>query len=103
MRLGTLVYGFGGFQLDPASGWLTHGQERVRLSQAQARILLHLIVNGPHVASRFDLSEAGWGGTASDDSIEKAIQHVRNALKPQDRQRVLRSGIRFRTSRRRLN
>ena len=81
MRVGILVYRFSGFEIDSATGWLTFGRERLRLSPTQARVLLHLIINAPHIVSRKELAEAGWGGTASADSIEKAIQHVRKALK----------------------
>ena len=79
-----VVYRFGTFELDPASRRMTRGTERVRLTESQAAVLLHLASNSPQVVSRTALAKAGWGAAASDNSVQQAISQLRKTLGQQN-------------------
>ena len=78
------VYRFGVFELDPASRRLMSGRERVRLTESQFAILLHLVLHAPGIVDRSALAQAGWSGTTSDESIEQAITGLRKELSKRD-------------------
>jgi DNA-binding winged helix-turn-helix (wHTH) protein len=81
MAGGMVVHRFGPFELDPASGRLFRGQQRVRLSDTQSAILVQLVSNVGDVVAREALIRAAWGNTAvSDNSLERAISRLRHAL-----------------------
>ena len=80
MRRGTVVHRFGDFELDPASSRLLRGGQRVPLGQVPLAILIQLVHHAPGVVPRDELVRAVWGGTASRNSVEKAISVIRQAL-----------------------
>ena len=80
MRRPHVVYRFGTFELDPASRRLTRGTGRVRLTESQAAVLLHLASNAPQVVSMDALAKAGWGAAATDNSVQQAISQLRKTL-----------------------
>src|SRR5688500_11935766 len=76
-----LVYRFGPFELDSASGRLFRGRTRVPLSDAQFAILLALVSADGEVVPREALIKAAWGNTAvSETSLAQAIRRLRQVL-----------------------
>ena len=80
MRGNAFVYRFGAFELDPASRRLVSGAERVRLTEPQLSLLLHLVSHAPQIVDKNALARAGWGGTTSDENLQQAISRLRRAL-----------------------
>ena len=76
-----MVHRFGPFELDPASGRLFRGQQRVPLSDTQSAILVQLVANVGQVVARDALIQAAWGNTAvTENSLGQAIGRLRRAL-----------------------
>ena len=79
--MATVVYGFGPFQLDPASRRLLKHDEPIALSSRQFDLLLLLVVNAGQLLSKDALIEAAWAGLAvTDNSLEQAISSLRRIL-----------------------
>lgn len=78
-----LVYRFGPFEFDPASGCLFRDGKRLLLSDAQAAILGLLIASNGELVAREALIKAAWGNTAiSETSLTQAIKRLRETLGP---------------------
>jgi DNA-binding winged helix-turn-helix (wHTH) protein/Tfp pilus assembly protein PilF len=80
MGRGGVVYRFGLFELDPAKGRLSRDGQPLAVSDAAFAILAHLVDRAPDVISRDAVAKAGWRGTASAASVEKAISRLRQVL-----------------------
>ncbi len=89
MPHGTLVYRFGDFELHPHAGRLLRAGRHIRLGSIPLAILVRLIAAAPQVVEKDALTEAGWGGTASLTSLEKAISRLRQALEDRDGSRYV--------------
>ena len=75
------VYKFGQFVLSPSKRELRKDTQRLKLSNRDFDVLLHLIENRPNVSSMNEIIEAVWGGTnVENNSVEKAIVNLRNLL-----------------------
>ena len=76
-----LVYRFGRFELDPASGRLFRDGKRLPLSDAQSAILLLLVSRAGEIVPREDLIRAAWGNTfVSENGLGQAIRRLRQLL-----------------------
>lgn len=81
MAGGIVVHRFGPFELDPASGRLFRGQQRVPLSDTQSAILVQLVASAGEVVARDALIQTAWGNTAvTENSLGQAIRRLRQAL-----------------------
>jgi DNA-binding winged helix-turn-helix (wHTH) protein len=76
----SVIYRFGEFELHPNRALLLRAGERVPLGDVSLAILVYLIKHAPHVVSREAIARAGWGGAASQSSVEKAISVIRQTL-----------------------
>ena len=78
MPRGVLVQRFGPFELDLAGGRLFRGDEQVRMSQAQAAVLVHLVEHAGEVVSKDTLMHVGWPHTAvTENNLDQAISRLR--------------------------
>jgi tetratricopeptide (TPR) repeat protein len=84
MRHGTVVYRFGAFELDPARRVFVCAGTRIPLTDPQWAVLLLLVENAPAVVLKDALARAGWGGNASDNTIEQAVSRIRKVLRRHD-------------------
>ena len=76
-----VVCRFGPFELDPASGQLFQGEQRVHLSAPQSAILTYLVCHPGVLISKETLINIGWGGAAvSDDNLKQVILRLRRIL-----------------------
>ena len=76
------LYRFGPFELDPLSRLLRHGNEPVRLSTPQFKVLHRLVVHAGSVVSKETLIDEAWGRAAiTENSLEKAISDLRKVLR----------------------
>jgi DNA-binding winged helix-turn-helix (wHTH) protein len=81
VRTESRLYRFGSFTLDAGRRRLTRDGEPVWLQHRHMEVLLLLAANAGHLISKDALGEAVWDGVAvSDNSIDKAISAVRQAL-----------------------
>jgi len=72
---------FGDFELDAASGRLTHGGAAVTLPARHVDVLAALLAHAGQVVSKDALVEAAWRDVAvTDNSLEQAISSLRRAL-----------------------
>lgn len=75
-----MKYEFAGFRFDPDRG-LDRGGRRIHLPRKQHRLLAELLVEQGKVLSKGEIVDRVWGGGAvSDDSIFRAVHHLRQAL-----------------------
>ena len=76
-----IIYGFGSFQLDPASRTLTGAGGPVALTARQFDLLHLLVARAGQVLSKDALIDAAWAGVAvTDNSVEQAVSSLRRIL-----------------------
>ncbi len=94
---------FGGFELDPTSGELWKGDERVPLQEQPLRLLLCLLERPGQLVGREELQKRVWPGDVHvgfDDGLNAAAWRLRQALgesseQPRFIETVPRKGYRF--------
>ena len=75
------TYRFTEFTLNPAKRTLFRENAEIKLRDKDFEILLFLVENAPKTCSPDEIIEAVWNGTSvENNSIEKAIANLRNAL-----------------------
>ncbi|MFQ5817234.1 MAG: transcriptional regulator [Terriglobia bacterium] len=80
MASGTL-YRFGEFRLDPAAGWLRHGEREVELPPKAFQVLGYLIEHRDRLVPKQELIEVLWKDTfVTDDALVQAVTSIRRAL-----------------------
>lgn len=95
--------GFGGFELDPTSGELWKGGERLPLQEQPLRLLLCLLEKPGQLVGREELQKRVWPGdihVGFDDGLNAAAWRLRQALgesseQPRYIETVPRKGYRF--------
>jgi DNA-binding winged helix-turn-helix (wHTH) protein len=101
VALGTKIYRFGPFELDPSRRILNRGPDTVWLPDRQMDVLVLLATRAGKIVSKEALTEAAWRDVAvTDNSLVQAVAGLRKALGGQDVstryiQTVTRRGYRF--------
>src|SRR6187399_30896 len=81
MTVGSDLYQFGPFRLDPEAGILYRGAEPTLLGQRAVALLRRLLENAGVPVSKDALVEAGWGGlTVADNNLTVQIAALRRVL-----------------------
>ncbi|MGN6307786.1 MAG: winged helix-turn-helix domain-containing tetratricopeptide repeat protein [Mesorhizobium sp.] len=81
MTIGSDLYQFGPFRLDPRAGILYRGAEPTMLGQRAVALLRRLLENASVPVSKDALVEAGWGGLAvADNNLTVQIAALRRVL-----------------------
>ena len=81
MTVGSDLYQFGPFRLDPGAGILYRGAEPTMLGQRAVALLRRLLENAGAPVSKDALVEAGWGGLAvADNNLTVQIAALRRVL-----------------------
>ena len=80
MHRDDVICRFGPFALDLKSRRLTRGPDVLQLTDPQFAALEQLVLHAPAFVSKDALAKAGWGGKASDNSIEQVISSLRKVL-----------------------
>jgi DNA-binding winged helix-turn-helix (wHTH) protein len=78
-----IVYQFGTFEVNPASGELLKNGRRIRLQELPHRLLVALLENPGEVISREELRSRLWPGDTFvdfDSSLRVAVGKLREAL-----------------------
>lgn len=80
-----VIYAFGEFELDTASGVLRRGEQTARLRPTPLRVLVQLLRHRDRVVTREELADRVWGGNlVSDAAVATAIKEIRHALGDHD-------------------
>ena len=81
MTVGSDLYQFGPFRLDPEAGILYRGAEPTMLGRRAVALLRRLLENPGAPVSKDALVEAGWGGLAvADNNLTVQIAALRRVL-----------------------
>ncbi|WFU12195.1 winged helix-turn-helix domain-containing protein (plasmid) [Rhizobium sp. CB3090] len=100
MMIGSDIYQFGPFRLDPAAGILYRGDEPTMLGRHAVALMRRLLDNAGTPVSKDALVEAGWGELAvADNNLTVQIAALRRVLAKEDAKRwvetIPRNGYRY--------
>lgn len=85
-------YTFEQHRFDSTSGVITRGDAEIRLEPVIANLLSFFLANPDRVISRQELMEAVWTGkVVSDDTINRGISVLRQALNPENKTAFIRT------------